>query len=102
MIMTFNFFSLNSQIKKLNKLFFIKRIVGMIKYVKKISPRAIFFIHGANDERIPVDEGEKLYNLAGEPKEFWIVSGADHMESHSKNPLEYERRVGEFFRKYLK
>ncbi|MDO8735134.1 MAG: alpha/beta hydrolase [Elusimicrobiota bacterium] len=73
-----------------------------IKYVKKISPRPIFFIHGANDERIPVKEGKKLYNMAGEPKEFWEVSGADHMESHSKNPLEYERRVGEFFRKYLK
>jgi len=72
------------------------------RYVNKISPRPIFFIHGANDERIPVDEGKKLYALAGEPKEFWEVSGADHMESHSKNPLEYESRVGEFFRKYLK
>ena len=73
-----------------------------VRYVNKISPRPIFFIHGANDERIPVKEGKKLYNIAGEPKEFWEASGADHMESHSKNPLEYERKVGEFFRKYLK
>lgn len=72
-----------------------------VRYVKKISPRPIFFIHGANDERIPADEGKKLYDMAGEPKEFWEVSGADHMESHSKNPLEYEKKVSEFFRKYL-
>ncbi|MBI5573912.1 MAG: alpha/beta hydrolase [Elusimicrobia bacterium] len=73
-----------------------------VRYVKKISPRPIFFIHGADDERIPVEEGKKLHSMAGEPKEFWEVSGADHMESHSKNPLEYERRVAEFFVKYLK
>ncbi|MFH0947835.1 MAG: alpha/beta hydrolase [Elusimicrobiota bacterium] len=73
-----------------------------IYFVSKISPRPIFFIHGANDERIPIEEGKKLYNIAGSPKEFWEVADADHMESHSKNPIEYERRVGEFFRKYLK
>lgn len=73
-----------------------------VRYVEKISPRPVFFIHGANDERIPVDEGKKLFGVAGEPKQFWEVPGADHMEAHSKNPLEYERRVGEFFRRYLK
>ena len=72
-----------------------------VRHIKKISPRPIFFIHGANDERIPVAECKKLYNLAGEPKEFWSVPGADHMESHSKDPFEYERKVGEFFQRYL-
>lgn len=73
-----------------------------VRYVEKISPRPVFFIHGANDERIPAAEGKKLYDMAGEPKELWEVPGADHMESHGKNPIEYERRVGEFFEKHLK
>ena len=73
-----------------------------VRYVGKISPRPVLFIHGADDERIPADEGKKLYALAASPKEFWEVPGADHMESHSKNPLEYERRVAEFFIKHLK
>ncbi|MEW6557116.1 MAG: alpha/beta hydrolase [Elusimicrobiota bacterium] len=72
-----------------------------IYFVSKISPRPVFFIHGENDDRIPVDECKKLYNLAGEPKEIWIVPNADHMESHSKNPVEYEKKVGSFFVKYL-
>lgn len=73
-----------------------------VKYVSKISPRAVFFIHGENDERIPVSEGKKLYDYAGAPKEFWSVAGADHMESHGRNPRKYEARVGEFFIKYLR
>lgn len=70
--------------------------------VSKISPRPVFFIHGEQDERIPVAEGKKLYNLAGEPKEFWSVAGTDHMGASGKNPLEYQKRVGKFFVKYLK
>ncbi|MFH1541011.1 MAG: alpha/beta hydrolase [Elusimicrobiota bacterium] len=73
-----------------------------IRYVEKISPRPIFFIHGANDKRIPVSEGKKLYDMADSPKEFWQVVDANHIESYSKDPFEYEKRVGEFFRRYLK
>ncbi|MBN1384415.1 MAG: alpha/beta fold hydrolase [Elusimicrobia bacterium] len=70
--------------------------------ISKISPRPVFFIHGEEDMRIPVSEGKKLYELAGEPKEFWSVPGADHMEASSINSIEYRKKVGGFFKKYLK
>ena len=73
-----------------------------VYFVSKISPRPIFFIHGEADVRIPIKEGRKLYDLAGEPKEFWSVPEADHMESATKRPFEYEKRVSGFFTKYLK
>jgi uncharacterized protein len=76
--------------------------ISAINVVSKIAPRPIFFIHGESDERIPIAEGKKLYDIAGEPKEFWSVAGANHMEAHNKNPLKYEKKVGEFFIKYLK
>lgn len=73
-----------------------------VYFVSKISPRPVFFIHGEEDVRIPVAEGRKLYGLAGEPKEFWGVPGADHMEASSMNSIEYRKRVGGFFNKFLK
>ena len=72
-----------------------------IRWVSKISPRPVFFVHGDMDERIPLSESIKLYNSAGEPKQLWTVKGAGHMESYSANMSEYERKVGEFYSKYL-
>jgi pimeloyl-ACP methyl ester carboxylesterase len=80
---------------------FLKKI-RPIDIVDKILTTPVLFIHGENDERIPVSEGKKLYDAAGNPKEFWSVAGADHMESHGRNPRAYEAKVGEFFVKHLK
>ena len=43
----------------------------------------------------------RLFAAAGEPKELWIVPGADHGEAHAFAGEEYERRVLEFYSKYL-
>jgi len=44
----------------------------------RISPRPFLIIHGTNDNLVPVSHAEKLFNNAKEPKEKFLVEGADH------------------------
>ena len=52
--------------------------------VSKISPRPLLVITGAADVSIDVDGVRRLYDLAGEPKEFAIVEGANHVLSDQR------------------
>ena len=38
----------------------------------------LLFIHGSDDSIIPIHLGRKLFEAASEPKEFHVISGADH------------------------
>jgi len=61
-----------------------------------------FFIAGSADQHTTVAESRRMYELAREPKELWIVDGAEHVDLHSFVGKEYERRVLGFFEKYLR
>jgi dipeptidyl aminopeptidase/acylaminoacyl peptidase len=49
-----------------------------IKWIDKISPRPLLLVHGDADELIPLEHAHRLYQKAGEPKEFKIIPGAKH------------------------
>ena len=68
-----------------------------IKFVGRISPRPLFFIHGDADTIVPVGMSRDLFTAASEPKTLWIVRGAGHLEPHRKAGMDYERRVSDFF-----
>lgn len=38
----------------------------------------VFVIHGTSDRTIPLEQGQALFDMAGEPKEFLAVEGAGH------------------------
>jgi hypothetical protein len=40
--------------------------------------RPVFVIHGTADEVVPVDQGERLFAAANEPKQFLAIEGAGH------------------------
>jgi hypothetical protein len=40
---------------------------------------------------------ERLYEFARKPKSLWLVSGAGHGEYAAVAPVEYGRRLVEFF-----
>src|SRR3712207_7622089 len=42
------------------------------------SPRPLLIVHGTADALIPVEHARRLYEVAGEPKELWLVDGAAH------------------------
>src|SRR3989339_670134 len=103
------FSSFNYIMSKYAKLFFIMSRLGFnpektsaIYYVLKIAPRPIFIIHGEMDDRIPVSEGKILFDIANEPKIFWTVKNANHLESYSKSAFEYEKKTSDFFKKFLR
>lgn len=72
-----------------------------IYWVNKLSPRPLLIIQGGADPRMPISEGQSLYDKAGEPKEIWIVPGADHGTIREEKSEEYKTRIAQFFKRYL-
>jgi fermentation-respiration switch protein FrsA (DUF1100 family) len=70
--------------------------------VAAISPRPVFVMHGAEDTTISPKDGEAIFAAAGEPKEWWLIPGAAHVEGAEKAKEEYERRIVAFFNAHLK
>jgi dienelactone hydrolase len=70
------------------------------RLVDRIAPRPVFLIeaeHGQGGEQLSA----LYYRLAGAPKEYWKVPGAGHTGGLAAQPQEYERRVVDFFDRYL-
>src|SRR5258706_15309808 len=78
---------------------FVNHSWDAIKFVDRISPRPVFFIHGDQDSIVPVRMSKMLYEKAKEPKKLWIVPGAGHLEPRKKEAKHYEEEIAEFFDK---
>lgn len=68
--------------------------------VDKISPRPLLLMHGTFDAVVPAAHGQQLYDLAKEPKEFWLLPEAGHTTLYDHSPEEFKRRVMTFLEKY--
>ncbi len=77
------------------------RYVNLEPFMPKLSPRPLLMIHGGGDNYIKPDMAKKLFELAKEPKEFWLVEKAKHNQAFHLAADEYKRRVLEFFEKNL-
>ena len=78
------------------------RRVRPIDDVARISPRAILIVQGAQDRAVPPENGLRLYEAAGEPKELYLVPGAGHGGYMRVEPQEFERRVVGFLDRHLR
>jgi dipeptidyl aminopeptidase/acylaminoacyl peptidase len=76
--------------------------VSPVTAIADLSPVPILIIAGEGDHLIPVENGRMLYAAARDPKELWIVPGAEHGGTLVAAGAEYEKRVEEFFDKNLK
>jgi len=56
----------------------------------------VLVIHGDIDMLIPVDEGLRLFEAAGEPKELFIVRGAGHNDVSIVAGPEYGERISDW------
>lgn len=70
-----------------------------VRWVGKIAPRPILFIHGELDKYLP--DFDELFVAAGEPKQTWRLPGVDHTKASEAQPEEYYRRVVGFFEQNL-
>lgn len=61
----------------------------------------VFVISGTEDTSTWASDTLEIYEAAQEPKELWMVPGADHQDLYAFAPTEYERRVLAFLERYL-
>lgn len=54
------------------------------------------FIHGTEDETVPLELGQRLFAAAAEPKELYLVQRAGHNDIHLHGGLKYLRRLARF------
>ena len=54
-----------------------------------------------SDWRTLVDETRRIYEVAHEPKELWLVEGAKHVDLFDYAGAEYKRKIISFLEKYL-
>jgi fermentation-respiration switch protein FrsA (DUF1100 family) len=61
----------------------------------------VLIVDGARDNYTPIEDARALLTAAPEPKELWVLEGAGHVNLHELAKAEYERRVGDYFGRYL-
>ncbi len=62
----------------------------------------VLIIAGTDDQRTRFSESRRLFERAPNPKVFWAVEGASHVDFHKYAPDAYEQRILRFFADYLK
>ena len=70
-----------------------------VRWVGKIAPRPIFFVHGELDQYC--SDFDELYAAADEPKELWRLPGVGHTKASETYPEEFRRRMIDFFNRSL-
>lgn len=71
-----------------------------IDRIHAIAPRPILLLGGSEDRSIPPAMMRRLFDRAGEPKELWIVDGAQHGHYFRVSPA-YRQRLSDFFYRHL-
>jgi fermentation-respiration switch protein FrsA (DUF1100 family) len=71
-----------------------------VRWVGRIAPRPILFIHGEEDTYCP--DFDDLWAAAGDPKGAWRLPGVGHTKASEMHPDEYRLRVIEFFSRALR
>jgi len=75
--------------------------------LKKVKPLAevkkikvpILFIHGTEDEAVPVKECEMIFAEANPPKELIVIHGANHCFDDKKHHRELEKEIAGWIKK---
>lgn len=57
----------------------------------------VFIIAGDADRHTTLAQSRALFDAAGEPKQLWVVPGAEHVDLADRVPDEYASRVLAFF-----
>ena len=77
------------------------RLRSPIRRVPSIAPRGLLLIAPAEDRLVSPEQSRRMYRAAGEPKELYVVAGAEHAGAHAAAPEAYERRVLDFLARHL-
>ncbi|WRP07805.1 alpha/beta hydrolase [Rossellomorea aquimaris] len=76
------------------------REASALEQVKK-NRLPLFIIHGDQDELVPTEMANRLYEATNSMKELWIVPGAGHTEGFTIEEEEYKKRVKGFIEEVM-
>lgn len=62
----------------------------------------MLFIHGDEDDFVPFEMLDEVYNATTAPKEKLVIKGAGHAEAYSTNPELYRKTITDFLQQYVK
>jgi len=77
------------------------RLISPIDRVAAIAPRGLLLIAPRQDRLVNWRQSVHLYESAGDPKELFVVDGAEHGEARAVGGEAYEQRVLAFLDRYL-
>ncbi len=75
--------------------------ISAVAQIGKISPRPVLLLQGGADWTVPADSGQRLYDVAGEPRDLWFDPDLGHVRFLDGRPEEFEKRVVGLFDQYL-
>ena len=75
--------------------------VQAVDVVGQLSPRPVLIIANERDAVVGSEESRRVFEAAGEPKQFWLVPEAEHACGWQAAPQAYERRMVDFLRESL-
>lgn len=67
--------------------------------VPEVSPIPLLLVHGDRDQIVPIADGARLYAAAHEPKDFWRIEGAGHIEAFRSEGL--RNRLVSYLREHV-
>lgn len=71
-----------------------------LKQVKK-NNLPLLIIHGTDDDLVPTDMADEIYEAASGEKDLWIVPRTGHTNAFENHTEEYQKRVGKFINQVL-
>jgi pimeloyl-ACP methyl ester carboxylesterase len=77
------------------------RFPHLERSLPRLAPRPLLMIHGLADTYIKTEMTMRLFALAREPKELWLVENAKHNQALQVAGEEYRQRVLRFFETHL-
>ena len=77
------------------------RLRQPIDRVAEIAPRGLLLIAPQEDRLVSATQSRDLFARAGQPKELYVVPGAEHSEARTVGGTAYERRVLDFLGRHL-
>ncbi len=79
---------------------FKAREVSPLEDVKRLTT-PVLFVHGTEDEFIRVQYSKILFEHATGPKDILLIEGANHNDIWDVGRIVYERKIIDFFERYL-
>lgn len=73
------------------------RHLSPARSIARVSPRSVLLVHGLEDTSIDAQESQRLFEAAREPKELWLIPGAEHVACFYRDPEGYTQRILRFF-----